>query len=72
MTPDELGKLIRRHRKAAGLSQAELAKLAGVGKTALFDLEHGKSTVQLKTVLAVLKPLNIRVSFLGPLSPERS
>jgi HTH-type transcriptional regulator/antitoxin HipB len=64
----ELARLIRVHRKAAGLSQAALAKLAGVGKTVVFDLEHGKDTVQLSTLVAVLKPLNIKISFDGPLS----
>ena len=64
----ELANLIRAHRKSAGLSQAELAKLAGVGKTVVFDLEQGKSTVRISTLLAVLKPLNIKVTFEGPLA----
>ena len=28
------------------LSQAELGRLAGVGKTAVFDLEHQKETIR--------------------------
>jgi y4mF family transcriptional regulator len=61
-----LGEVIRQHRKLSGLSQAGLAKLAGVGKTVIFDLEHGKETVQLDTINKVLAVLNIR---LEPRSP---
>ena len=34
-----LAKIVRFHRKKAKLTQENLAKLAGVGKTAVFDLE---------------------------------
>jgi len=61
-----LGNIIRQHRKLSGLSQSELAKLAGVGKTVIFDLEHGKETVQLDTLKKVLSVLNIQ---LEPRSP---
>lgn len=61
-----LPELIQYYRKMAELSQAELAKLAGIGKTVVFDLEHGKQTVQWDTVLKVLEILNIRMTLLGP------
>jgi transcriptional regulator with XRE-family HTH domain len=48
------------------LSQAGLAKLAGVGKTVVFDLEHGKETVQLDTLKKVLAVLNIRLELRSP------
>lgn len=59
--PQVLARIIRSHRKKAGLSQLELAELAGVGKTAVFDLEKGKETVQLDTLRKVLAVLNIKV-----------
>lgn len=59
--------VIRQHRKAAGLTQKDLAELAGVGKTVVFDLEAGKATVQLNIVLAVLEALNIRLKLESPL-----
>jgi transcriptional regulator with XRE-family HTH domain len=59
--------MIRFHRKAARISQLELAKFAGVGKTAVFDLEQGKETVKLSTLVKVLKILNIRITFTGPI-----
>ena len=59
--PAQWGQAIREHRKAAGLSQAELSRLAGVGKTAVFDIEKGKSTVRLATLLRVLDALSLRL-----------
>lgn len=54
----------------SGLSQTELALLAGVGKTVIFDIEKGKLTVKLETLFKVLKVLNIRVDFTSPLMIE--
>ena len=59
--------MVRFHRKKAQLTQLELAKLADIGKTAVFDIEKGKKTVQLDTLLAVLNLLNIQTVFCGPL-----
>lgn len=63
-----LGELIKAHRKKAGLSQLELANLAGVGKTTVFDLEKNKETVRWNNLKAVLKVLNIDVQFISPLN----
>ncbi|MCK4798809.1 MAG: helix-turn-helix transcriptional regulator [Spirochaetes bacterium] len=60
---DELGKIIRFHRKKSGLSQLELANMAGVGKTVVFDMEKGKETVKLSTIKKILDVLNITISF---------
>jgi HTH-type transcriptional regulator / antitoxin HipB len=62
-----LRELIKTHRKSAGLTQKELANLAGVGKTTIFDLENDKITCSWKVVLSVLKVLNIEVQFISPL-----
>jgi y4mF family transcriptional regulator len=64
----ELSEWISRHRKVASLSQLELAELAGVGKTVIFDLEHGKPGVRLDTLLKVLHALNIDIELRSPLS----
>lgn len=47
---DDITKL----RKAAGLTQAELAQRAGVGLRFVRDLEQGKPTVRLDKVTQVL------------------
>lgn len=67
MNDFNLGDVIKIHRKKAGLTQLELANLAGVGKTTVFDLEKNKETVQWKLVLAVLNVLNIELQLKSPL-----
>ncbi len=63
---NELKIIVREHRRLSGLSQSELAKLAGVGKTVVFDIEHGKETVQFDTLKKVLSALNIQVVMESP------
>lgn len=67
MDVDCLGNMIRFHRKKSGLSQEQLAELAGLGKTVVFDIEKGKLSVQLNTLLRVIKVLNIQIEFYSPL-----
>lgn len=62
-----IGTMVRFHRKMAKLTQQGLAKLAGVGKTAVFDVEQGKPTVRFLTLMKILGVLNIRIEFQGPL-----
>jgi len=62
-----IGAIVRFHRKKARLTRVELAKLSGVGKTAVFDIEQGKETVRLSTLMKILHTLNIRIQFHGPL-----
>ena len=63
-----LGLFIKEHRKEAGLTQLELANLAGVGKTTVFDIEKNKETVRLNNLFAVLRVLNIKIEFKSPLN----
>jgi HTH-type transcriptional regulator/antitoxin HipB len=67
MTSNNIAQSVRDSRKLAGLTQLALAKLAGVGKTAVFDIEKGKETVQLNTLLKVLAVLNIQIKLETPL-----
>lgn len=64
----DLGALVKGHRKKAGLTQLELANLAGVGKTTVFDIEKNKETVRWNNLMAVLQVLNIKVEFKSPLT----
>ncbi len=63
----ELGEIIWMHRKAAGLSRIQLAELAGVGKSVIYDVEKGKESVQLDTIQKILKVLNIKIILTSPL-----
>ena len=52
------------------MTQKALADLAGVGKTAVWNVEAGKQTVQLNILLALLDTLNIRIHLESPLMVE--
>ncbi len=67
MKPHELANTIHHCRKVTGLSQHALAQLAGVGKTVIYDIEKGKMTVQLDTLLKVLDALNINLHLESPI-----
>jgi len=66
-TAGAIGRMVAFHRRAAGLSRLDLADLAGIGKTALFDIERGKATVRFETLRRALAALNITLRFESPL-----
>ncbi len=62
-----IGEIVLFHRKQAGLSRIECADLAGVGKTAVYDIEQGKDPVQFRTLRKVLDTLNISIKLESPM-----
>lgn len=50
-SPGDLGRQIRTARKAQGLTQAQLADIAGVGARFVSELERGKGTARLGLAL---------------------
>ncbi|MEW5843869.1 MAG: helix-turn-helix domain-containing protein [Bacteroidota bacterium] len=62
-----ISKAIWFHRKKSGLTQKQLAEIAGVGKSVIFDIENGKETVQLDTLLKILGALNISFRLDSPI-----
>ena len=70
MDTKRIGKIIRYHRKVARLSQVQLAELAGIGKTSVFDIEKGKESVQINTLFSVLNVLNLSIELQSPLMSE--
>ena len=54
-----LGQAVRARRRALGLDQLVLCDLAGVGPAFLYSLEHGKPSVRLDKVVAVLAVLGL-------------
>jgi y4mF family transcriptional regulator len=66
-TVQKIGRIVQFHRKEAGLARIDLADIAGVGKTVVYDIENGKETVRLTTLLKVLGALNISIFLDGPL-----
>lgn len=57
-----IGPAIRHYREEAGLTQAQLAEMAGLNRTYLSDLEQGKETEQMRRILRVLKLLGVRAT----------
>jgi ribosome-binding protein aMBF1 (putative translation factor) len=67
---DVIGEVVKYHRKKSGLSQLELANMAELGKTVIFDIEHGKESVKLSTIKRVFKVLNLKLKLEGPFVEE--
>jgi transcriptional regulator with XRE-family HTH domain len=61
-TPASLGDAIRHYRTEAGLTQAQLAEMTGLGRSYLSELETGKETEHLKRILRVLRQLGVRMT----------
>jgi len=55
----EAGEVVRDRRLQLGLTQADLADLAGVGLSSVRALEAGRETVGLSIALAVLEALGL-------------
>ena len=67
MISKQISEIVVFHRKKSGLTQKQLADIAGVGKTAVFDVEKGKETVRLNTLIKILSALNIKLNLQSPL-----
>ncbi|MGH2764090.1 MAG: type II toxin-antitoxin system Y4mF family antitoxin [Thermoleophilaceae bacterium] len=64
-TVSELGAIVRRERRRAGLRQDDLALASGTGRRFISELERGKPTVRLDSVLEVLSALGVKVELAG-------
>lgn len=64
-TPQTLGQIAREARKRLGLTQPQLALAAGVGVRFIVELEAGKPTVRLESVLRVLHALGVQLNVDG-------
>ena len=58
---EEIGELVKKERKKAGLKQADCAALCGVGTRFMSELENGKSTLEIGKVLKVVKLLGFEL-----------
>ena len=69
----EIGDYVRARRKAAGLSQRDLAELAGVGTRFVSELERGKPTARLEAVNKVVAVFGKRLGLIdAPKQDETS
>lgn len=60
-TQKQLGAAIRRERKLAGLSQAELGSRIGLRQATVSSLEAGEDATRVQTLLAALAALNLEL-----------
>jgi HTH-type transcriptional regulator/antitoxin HipB len=56
-----LGDAVRARRNKLGMSQQEVASLAGTGRRFVSDLERGKETARLSNALRVLSALDLHL-----------
>jgi HTH-type transcriptional regulator / antitoxin HipB len=62
----DLAAAVRGRRHSLKLTQAALANQAGVSRTFVSDLEAGKLTVELRSVIAVVEALGYTLTLLSP------
>jgi transcriptional regulator with XRE-family HTH domain len=62
----QLGAQIRRFRKERRLSQDELAKLVGLARTSLTNIEQGRQHPTLHTLCEIVECLKVEISELLP------
>ena len=58
----DVGLFVRERRKALGLTQQQLADLAGVGLNFVYQLEKNKPSVQLDCMRQVLEALGFEIN----------
>jgi len=58
-TTAEIATTVQARRKSLGVTQAQLADLAGVSPKFVYDLEKGKPSVSLDRVLLVISALGL-------------
>jgi y4mF family transcriptional regulator len=65
MTPigyiDELPNIVKGRRKELGIDQETAARLAGVSRKTISEIERGKQTIRLDILLRVLDVLGLRL-----------
>lgn len=59
--PEEIGARIRRVRRAAQLTQEQVAELAGTSTRTVRDIEKGTGSVSLAVVTRVAETLGLRI-----------
>ncbi|WMY87548.1 helix-turn-helix domain-containing protein [Pseudomonas shirazica] len=60
-TAGDLGAAVRQVRKQQAITQTDLAEIVGKSHVLLRDIETGKGTVAIASVLEVLNELGIRI-----------
>ena len=67
---EDIGRFVQSERKRQGLTQTQLAGLAGTGVRFVSDLENGKGTIQVQKLLAVVQTLGLGLFIFRPYENE--
>lgn len=62
MHAGDVGSFLKQARKEIGLTQEEVALISGVGLSFIHDLEHGKKTIQLDSLMKVITRLDCELT----------
>ena len=62
MTHEEIIATIRNHRKSLGITLAELSERVDIRATTICDIENGKRTPSLTTLLRITDALGLSIS----------
>jgi HTH-type transcriptional regulator / antitoxin HipB len=60
-SPKQIGSVLRRYRRAQNLTQADMARRAGVRQGTVSQVETGLETVKLTTVMELLRALDLEM-----------
>lgn len=66
-----VGQNVKQLRKAAGLSQAELAERMGVDRAYVSGLEQGRRNTTIVTLWHIAKALGVKISLFFAEKPDR-
>lgn len=61
-SPKQLGNVIQRTRRQLGLTQTQLANLAGLRQEKVSIVESGQDGAKLSTIFALLAALNLEIT----------
>lgn len=68
----QIGVIIRRERRARGLTQAQLGELIGRRQATISKLEKGDAGIQLGTLFDVLAALNLDVHIVSRIAGSQA
>lgn len=61
-SPTQLGDALRRFRMLSGISQSEVAALAGLRQATISKVESGYAAVRMETIFAILVALDLELN----------
>jgi transcriptional regulator with XRE-family HTH domain len=62
-----IAEIIKMHRKKADLTQADLSRLSGVGKTVIWKVENGHQSIQWNSLEKLFRILNVGIEWRSPI-----